>query len=146
MIMKKLLLIVSLMIGIASVTQAQSQYIGARGGNGGELSYQKELSSTNRIEADLGYYYYYGINLTGVYQWVKPIPGVEGLEWFYGGGATISLASYYNSFDLGLAGNIGIDYNFSFPLQIGLDYRPAIMFLGSGFNYQGYAFSARWRF
>jgi hypothetical protein len=142
--MKKLVLILALSLGLATVAFSQSQYIGGRsGGYGGELSYQKDLNSSGRLEADLGWSYSY-LGLTGLYQWVKPIGGVQGLEWFYGGGATVGFGS---GLYLGVAGNIGIDYNFSFPLQIGLDYRPTLFILPSiSGGWTGYAFSARYRF
>ena len=142
--MKKLVLILALSLGLATVAFSQSQYIGLRGGYGfSEISYQKDLSSTGRIEADLGYSYSY-LGISGLYQVVNPISSVTGLDWFYGGGAMVAFSP---SLNLGVAGNIGVDYNFSFPLQIALDYRPTFLFLNSaGFQYSGVAFSARYRF
>lgn len=105
--------------------------IGDNDGFGGEISYQRKLSENNRLEFDLGWRDSNDVDafkLVGLYQWVMPIEG--NFNWFVGAGAGIG------SFDAGendgtfalIAGDIGIEYNFDFPLILSLDMRPELGF------------------
>lgn len=146
--MKKLIFTVTMLVGLAFSAQAQDiskNAIGLRLGDndgfGGEVSYQRGLSSNNRLEFDLGWRdtrHYDAVKLVGLYQWVWNIEG--GFNWYagVGGGLGSWRAEYYNNgngnyydesgaFGL-VAGDIGIEYNFDFPLQLSLDFRPEIYF------------------
>ncbi|GAA3511327.1 hypothetical protein GCM10022393_26380 [Aquimarina addita] len=99
-----------------------------------EVSYQAGLSSDTRIEIDLGIRSrnsFSAVKLTGIYQWVFNIDG--GLNWYVGPGIGGGLIDYDNGDD-GLesfgfiAGDVGIEYSFDFPLLISLDFRPEIYF------------------
>lgn len=113
--------------------------------NNAELSYQHPLSANNRLEADLG------INqnvlaLTGVYQWVWDLEELtEGFKWYAGAGGLLGIEK--SKFGLAVVGQVGIEYNFYFPLQLSLDYRPAV-FIVSGINnhFLNICLSARYRF
>jgi len=110
--------------------------------SGFEISYQRKLSEGNRFEVDLGWRNnnhdnYDAFKLTGLYEWVWTIDG--GFNWFVGAGAGIGNYSYNDYYHKGhyyseddlfatLSGDIGIEYNFDFPLQIALDLRPEIYF------------------
>jgi len=150
--MKKLFLAAFMVAGVAFNAQAQEiskNAIGLRLGDndgfGGEVSYQRRLSTDNRLELDLGWRdsnHYDAIKLVGLYQWVWNIEG--GFNWYAGVGAGIGTFDYdYNGpgpgpdFDndyddsgtfLLAAGDIGIEYNFDFPLQLSLDFRPELYF------------------
>ena len=109
---------------------------------GGEISYQRFLSSDNRLEFDLGWRdakNYDALKLVGLYQWVWNIEG--GFNWYAGLGAGFGTWSfddddippYYDGNDDSgsyflLAGDIGIEYNFDIPLQLSLDFRPEVYF------------------
>ncbi len=109
---------------------------GDNDGFGAELSYQARLSPDNRLELGLGWRdgkNYDGFKITGLYQWVWNIEG--GFNWYAGLGG--GLGSYdFNNNDrddatdtfVFAAGDIGIEYNFDFPLLISLDFRPEIGF------------------
>ncbi|WPR70799.1 hypothetical protein SLW70_12775 [Flavobacterium sp. NG2] len=167
--MKKLILSAFMLMGLAFSSQAQEiskNALGLRfgdsGGFGGELSYQRGLSSNNRLELDLGWrnrnnYNNYGyddkaIKLTGIYQWVWNIDG--GFNWYAGVGGGLGSYSYdhkdvhYNDTFVFAAGDIGIEYNFDIPLLISLDFRPE--FGGSGYYKNNYgsdvALSLRYQF
>jgi len=141
--MKKWGLIIGL-LSIFSLTFAQSNTIGIRGGWGGEISYQKDFSSANRIELDLGWNSQY-LGLTGLYHFVNQLE-FDGLAWFYGLGGTVGFVDN-GPFKVGVSGNIGVEYNFSFPLQIALDYRPTLYVVPTITpGWTGFAFSARYRF
>lgn len=156
--MKKLILSTFMLIGLAFSLNAQDiskNAIGLRLGDndgfGGEVSYQRGLSKNNRLEFDLGWRdskNYDALKLVGLYQWVWNIDG--GFNWYAGAGAGIGSwhAKYYKynngiaqnyyydekgAFFL-LAGDIGIEYNFDFPLQLSLDFRPELYFNSDDFR------------
>lgn len=147
--MKKIVWIVLLFVATAGVVSAQvdGKALGLRFGNAGEITYQHPLSDANRLELDLGFgsWSYGGAYLTGIYHWVKDLSELQdGFNWYYGVGGTLGLN---NGFAAGVVGNIGIEYNFDFPLQLSLDWRPGLylapaMHLG----WDGVALSARWKF
>jgi hypothetical protein len=155
--MKKVLLSAFMLIGLALSTNAQERKnalglrLGDNDGFGGELSYQRYLSTDNRLELDLGWRdskYYDAIKLVGLYQWVWNIEG--GFNWYAGVGGGLGTWEYDDrdlppwangnddDFDdsgtfVVLAGDIGIEYNFDFPLQLSLDFRPEF-YLGDDFR------------
>lgn len=150
--MKKLFLTAMFIATIFSSTNAQdvSKAIGARLGMGAEFSYQHALSDANRLEFDLGLggWDHGGFSLSGLYHWVFNID--NGLNWYVGPGAQIGSVWSKNeyAFGIGIAGQIGIEYNFDFPLQLSLDWRPSwsIIPSGHGFGYDGVAVGVRYRF
>ncbi len=140
--MKKTILVILVVICAGFTVNAQrkattnAHAIGLRLDYGAEISYQHGLGS-NRIEADLGWWNN-GFSITGVYHWVFNIDG--GFNWYVGPGA--SLKFYNDNSDdgsgvgLGIGGQIGIEYNFDFPLQLSLDARPMwdVLYSGGGFH------------
>jgi hypothetical protein len=145
--MKKLILSTFMLIGLAFSTQAQDisknalgLRIGDNDGLGTEISYQRGLGDNNRLELDLGWRSSNdvdGFKLAGLYQWVWNIEG--GFNWYAGAGAGVGTWSYDNNGnkDSGsyffAAGDIGIEYNFDFPLQLSLDFRPELYFNNDDF-------------
>ncbi|RBA28578.1 hypothetical protein [Flavobacterium tibetense] len=142
--MKKLLFTAIMLVGLAFSAEAQNfskNAIGLRLGDndgfGGEISYQRGLSAKNRLEFDLGWRNSKDVDafkLIGLYQWVWNIEG--GFNWYAGVGGGVGSWNYNRdgfkdsgSF-VALAGDIGIEYNFDFPLQLSLDFRPEIYFGG----------------
>lgn len=102
-----------------------------------EASYQNALSAKTRIEIGLagqGKRSYNALKLTGIYQWVFNIN--QGLNWYVGpgiGGGLVDFDSNIvrndNLTTFGfVTGDIGIEYNFDFPLLISFDFRPEIYF------------------
>jgi len=121
--------------------------LGENDGFGGEVSYQRTLSKNNRLEFDLGWRdsnHYDAAKLIGLYQWVWNIDG--GFNWYAGPGAGLGSwrSQYWNNghdyyySDSGaffvLTGDIGIEYNFDFPLQLSLDLRPEFYFSSDDFR------------
>jgi len=74
-------------------------------------------------------YFWKGNRLTGLYQKSQPIKGMEGLYWFFGGGAHISMyeARYYGGKSLlGADGIIGLDYKVpKAPINLSFDWQPS---------------------
>ena len=140
--MKKLFFTVFLTLGLVLSGQAQKisenalgLRLGDNDGFGAEVSYQRALGSSNRIEADLGWRNSKNVDaikLAGLYQWVWNIDG--GFNWYAGvGGGLGSWNHDYKGYsDSGTfvfaAGDIGIEYLFDIPLQLSLDLRPEFYF------------------
>lgn len=145
--MKKLILSAFMLIGLAFSAQAQDisknalgLRIGDNDGLGTEISYQRGLGGNNRLELDLGWRSSNdvdGFKLAGLYQWVWNIEG--GFNWYAGVGGGVGTWSYEDNGnkDSGsyffAAGDIGIEYNFDFPLQLSLDFRPELYFNNDDF-------------
>jgi hypothetical protein len=139
--MKKNILLASLLFGLAIGAQAQhfsKNAIGLRLGDndgfGTEISYQARLSSINRLELDLGWRSNNNednLKIAGIYQWVWNLDG--GLNWYAGVGGGVGSWRYNDNNGIDdngafafVAGDLGIEYNFDFPLQLSLDARPEL--------------------
>ncbi|EIJ40584.1 hypothetical protein [Galbibacter orientalis] len=146
--MKKIILLSFLAIGFASTAYSQEVSKNALGlrlgdgdGFGAEISYQRGLSANNRLELDLGWKdsnHYDAFRLTGLYQWVFPIEG--DFNWYVGAGGGLGGYDTDDDYDFDgndhddsgmfafIAGDIGVEYDFNFPLLLSLDFRPEIGF------------------
>jgi len=151
---KKLIVVIAIALSSTALFAQVEKAIGVRFGTGGEISYQQSLSSSNRVELDLGLASQ-SIGLTGIYHWVNDLSDwTEGMAWYYGPGATIGFSNVstmypVSKFALGVSGQIGLEYKFEFPLQISLDYRPTFFLMssaGSIGSYNNAFLSARYRF
>ncbi|MDX9769145.1 MAG: hypothetical protein RBT19_02220 [Tenuifilaceae bacterium] len=143
--MRNLLGIIILLFGVSLMSSAQisPKALGLRFGsdgaiNGAELSYQKKMSDANRVELDLGAGFsanHSRIVALGMYHWHWNIQ--DGFNWFVGPGVGLGLYTYDDAdgyFNIGLGGQIGIEYNLNthdIPLMISVDARPMWDFLGS---------------
>lgn len=85
------------------------------------------------MELDLGWRQNNDVDafkLTGLYQWVWNIEG--GFHWYAGVGASVGSWKWeYGPYSdsgaiVSVNGNIGVEYNFDFPLQVFVDFRPEI--------------------
>ena len=154
--MKKVILVAALVLGVATAAIAQPRAVGLRMGYGAEASYQHTIGKTNFIEADLGL----GIlgqkdststaslNVAATYNWMLAQPQwTDRGEWGFYAGAGAALA-VGNQFNIGVAGQVGLEYTFWFPLQLSVDIRPQLGLVGGSFNIWGWYphLSARYRF
>lgn len=140
--MKKIFLLSVLALGSISFMNAQDiadnaigLRIGDSDGFGTEVSYQRALGDANRLEVDLGWRSgknYTGFKLAGLYQWVWVLDG--DFNWYAGAGGGFGSYGYdfpgndYNETFAFLAGDIGVEYSFDFPLLVSLDFRPELGF------------------
>lgn len=167
--MKRLLLSAFMLVAVAFSAEAQDKKnaiglrLGDNDGFGGEVSYQRWLDTDNRLEFDLGWRdskHYDAVKLAALYQWVWNIEG--GFNWYAGVGGGLGtweydrddLPGWYDGDDDSgtfafVAGDIGIEYNFPFPLQLSLDFRPELYF-GDDFREENFgpdiALGVRFRF
>lgn len=146
--MKKNLLMIAVMaiLSIAAAV-AQPRAVGAQLGYGIEFSYEHSLGN-NFLSVDAGFpglFTNHTIGVEGVvtYNWLNPFgadfPSVSKGDWNWYMGVGAGLGAYmhdervadhhaywHNHFFLGAAGRIGFEYNFWFPLQLSLEWRPVI--------------------
>lgn len=154
--MKKFLLITVLALGFATA-YAQPRAIGGRLGGNLEASYQHTLGK-NMLDCTLGVGLgnYMALNAFVAYDWVfniKSWPHAGEWNWYVGPGAGVGLFFDGNldvPVSVNVGGQIGVEYQFNFPLNLSLDYRPMINVLGFGDNTWGYwygvALGVRYRF
>ncbi len=160
--MKRLFFTVALLVGLIWNGNAQKisenalgLRLGDNDGFGAEISYQRALGSSNRLEGNLGWRNSRNVDaikLTGLYQWVWNIDG--NFNWYAGLGGGLGSWRYNKdgASDSGsfvfAAGDIGIEYDFDIPLLLSLDFRPE--FGGSGYYENNYgsdiAISVRYQF
>lgn len=126
--MKKLIFACVLAVASLGVANAQSA-IGARFGSGIEFSYLHGLNSGNRVSIDAGFPMFYGFEAAATYDWIFPINGWKekgSWNWYAGVGGALGFNWWGAPFNFGVAGRIGVEYNFWFPLQLSFDWRPVI--------------------
>jgi len=129
--MKKTLILAIIIIATCTVSLAQPRAIGGRLGWGVSPSYQHGFGEKNMLQVDLDFFgFYWGIQATVTYNWIFPFKSWSGpgsWNWYTGVGAGGGIS--WNSTDtglLGVAGMIGVEYIFKFPLQLALEYRPIV--------------------
>ena len=146
--------------------QGYEKAIGLRLGYPVSISYKMFLNnSNNAIEAFVNYrsqkVFSYGWTRVGVgaaYQVHNPISEVDGLQWYYGGGASLYFWTYDDGFadfadeanlSLGIQGYLGLDYKFAnAPVNLSLDWVPTfyISEYGDGFGADNGALAVRYTF
>lgn len=163
--MKKIILSAIMLCGLMIGAQAQNisknalgLRLGSNDGFGTEISYQARLSAKNRLELDLGWRnnkYEDNIKIAGIYQWVWNLDG--GLNWYAGLGGGAGTWRYNDNDNIDdngtfafVAGDLGIEYNFDFPLQVSLDVRPEFYLNSRSYVQNNYgtdvALGVRYRF
>jgi hypothetical protein len=136
--MKKLLLL-SLTAGFLliaktdAIAQSYENAIGIRLGPYNGINYKTFLNSNKALDFNLSFRNNNDFDrffFTGLYEVHNPINDAPGLNWYYGGGA--SIGSYKRrDFDgevfFSADGVIGLDYKFNgAPINLALDWRPRL--------------------
>ena len=145
---------------VATLSQAQdyNKAIGLRFGYPNAISGKMFINDNAALEGILGFRSFSStsyISITALYQIHKPIGSVDGLSWFYGGGANLYLYSFKSSFSgdkssnlaIGIAGSLGLDYKFDgIPVNLSLDWLPIFSLTGydNGFVGDSFALTARY--
>lgn len=125
--MKKIILIAALVLGFAVAASAQPRALGARLGYGVDLSYQHDMNGADFIEADLGLGSFAFLNVAATYNFMiaQPEWTSQG-EWGFYAGPGVALGAGSGLFNVGIAGQVGLEYTFDFPLQLSIDVRPQL--------------------
>ncbi len=145
-----LLVAFGLMVSSQLSAQEYTSAIGARLGYPLSISYKQFLGgSSNAIEVFgglRGFSTYSWFTVGGLYQIHKPIPDVDGLQWYFGGGASAYFWNFKNNFvgdtsvgtSFALLGDIGLDYKFeSAPVNLSVDWVPTFFINGFGSGFGG---------
>ena len=134
---KSLILAAILAVVCVGSAVAQPRAIGVNIGYGIDLSYQHSLGEANMIDLSVNVPFFEGIGATATYDWVNPFGAVipwdyEGQwNWNLGVGAGLGIYGFKApAFYAGVVGHVGISYDFWFPMQLSLDYRPNIGIVG----------------
>lgn len=136
--MKRIIIIAALVLGFTVAASAQPRALGARFGYGAELSYQHSMGD-NFIEADLGLGNFKFLNVAATYNFMIAQPDwtSQGTWGFYAGpGAALSAGN--DVLYIGIAGQVGLEYTFDFPLQISIDMRPQLGLVSGAFGIWGW--------
>lgn len=137
--MKKLLF--TLITGVALLTMSTSNVkaqdyknaIGGRFGSYNGVTFKTGLNKNAMLELIGNFRSSKNVNyfqLTGLYEVYNPIGGAPGLNWYYGGGASVG-SMKVKGFDgdvyLGVNGVLGLDYKFKgAPINLSLDWIPTL--------------------
>ncbi len=128
--MKKTLVLVIVTIFASTTLCAQARALGGRSFYIGEaVSYQHQLTEKTMLEAELGLSLSsVGVEALVTHDWLFPITSWQKRgTWNWYAGVGFGAGAYlFSNTTIGVAGRIGIEYNFWFPMQISIDYRPLI--------------------
>lgn len=125
---------------------AQPRAIGGRIGYGLEVSYQHSLGD-NMLTVEAGVPGFYGAEGVVTYDWINPFSTAIPWEykgawnWSLGVGGAVGGSWVGNYGYVGAVGRVGVEYNFWFPLQLSVDFRP-MLGVGFGKDYVGFAWDA----
>jgi hypothetical protein len=155
--MRKVFLTIMTLTMIAAMASAQEYKtgIGVRAGFSSGLTIKHFLSRNAAFEGLLTTRWQ-GFDITGLYEIHNQAFDVKQLSWYYGGGAHLGFYNgTYVSWGhngtaytiLGIDGVLGLEYTFiELPINIGIDWKPALNLIGYvGFWSEG-AFSVRYVF
>ena len=147
--MKKILFVAMLAV-VSVMAYAQPRAIGGRLGYGAEFSYQHALGTSNMVQLEVGVPFFSYLEAACTYDWIDPfnapVPWDKRGEWHWymgvggSGGFVFPTGEIPGTWYAGVAGHIGIEYDFWFPFQLSLDWRPSIGVAGNngiGFNIPG---------
>ena len=145
--MKKCIIACAATLLAVVAVNAQPRAIGGRVAYGVGFSYQHSVGLENMVSLDVEFPgYSRGMGAAATYDWIFPISAwTQKGEWnwyagvgaglgfsFPGVGKPLNLGDGNSwiapsgGFNFGIAGRIGVEYNFWFPLQLSIDWRPVI--------------------
>ena len=151
--MKKILLIAVLAVASLAV-YAQPRAIGVNLGAWSSISYQHGFGEKNMLDVAANVILpiaspHVGVGGHVTYDWIDPfnapVPWNNKGEWHWymgvGGSGGVYNFDKPTSWFIGAAGHFGIEYDFWFPLQLSLDWRPSLGVCNKtgalGYNFDG---------
>lgn len=156
--MKKVILFFALIFILSAQDLKAQDYqtaVGLRAGWGLSATGKHFISESNALEAIVNFRSILGISfirVSGLFEVHNDLSSVtEGLQWYFGGGGTMSFAGgggIGNNTAFGLIGTLGLDYKFpTAPINISVDWLPIIGFSsGSGFAADNGGIAVRYTF
>ena len=149
--MKKIftLIILLTVLSLNVFAQDYQKSIGLRLGSNAGITYKQFISPNNAFEIIGNALFYNGdvsLGLSGEYLWSWNL--TEGLNWFVGPGVSAGVwTGSASGFNIALNGMIGLEYKFSIPLALSVDFNPHFYFLkGVGLAPATGALSVRYTF
>ncbi len=137
--MKKILIVAALALGFAVAASAQPKAIGIRGSYGVEVNYHHYLVGINFLEIGVGMPGFNDANIAAVYNF-SIVEFGDGFNFYAGPGVGLEFGKQW--FGIGVAGQVGLEYNFKFPLNLSIDLRPQLGFASaagvSAFGFWGW--------
>lgn len=133
---------------LAFESNAQANWeAGVRFGDHFDIDVTIPLSAKPRLHAAA----YFGgpqasdFGLAGYFDWMFSLDGgPTGLKFYPGVGPEFFFG---DNFNFGVGGDFGAEYSFEFPLTIGFDWRPSLIFTNDvGFESNNWGLIARFRF
>jgi len=135
--------LICLFLAIGSLIAQSNWEAGIRFGDKFAVDFTIPLANAPRLHPTV----YFGnhIAVGAYFDWVFALSGgPTGLKFYPGVGPELY---FNNGLDFAGAGNFGVEYSFKFPLTIGFDWRPHIMFTNDfNFNTDNWGIMARFRF
>lgn len=152
--MKKSICILAFVAMVSVGAYAQPRAIGLNLGPWSSISYQHGFGENNMLDVAaniiLPIHSGFGVGGHVTYDWIDPfnapVPWNNKGEWhwYMGVGGSAGFIFPYKDesswWYAGVAGHVGIEYDFWFPFQLSLDWRPSIGIAGKdkiGFNLDG---------
>ena len=122
----------------AQSSTTYNRAIGIKLPGGVAVSYKQFVTDYQNVEAE-AMFWNHGFRAVGLYEFNWDIRGIDGLRWYVGPGAHLgawnnddSKQSNNSKIGFGIDGVIGLDYKLTdLPLNISLDWQPAIDLIGS---------------
>jgi len=142
---KKILSLSFLIFSIIETSYSQSAFEAGVRAFGDKFSIDATFPLSKAPRLHTGFYIEGDFALGTYFDWMFALDGgPTGLKFFPGIGPEFYFG---DTFNLGIAGDFGVEYSFKFPLTIGLDYRPGFMLTDEFRGYSGnWGVTGRFRF
>jgi hypothetical protein len=145
--MKKLLLAVALIAGIAISGIAQEvglRFGGSNGLGGVAVDGVFSIGKFSRVHADVAFWDGY-MGVDALWDFIYRPLGEEAFNWYVGVGPSTLIG---DQFWLGASGEVGLEYRFSqVPIALGLDWRPTFWIIDdTRFGADSFGLNIRWVF
>ncbi len=130
--MKKLFFTLAFAAMAVVAVNAQPRAIGGNIGYGVDVSYQHNLGEANMIDLSVNVPAFAGVGATCTYDWINPfgtqIPWNNKGSWNWALGVGAGAGYYWGKSQgyAGVVGHCGVAYDFWFPLELSVDWRPNI--------------------
>lgn len=143
--MKKLLLILSVLFALVTVSSAQELGIRFGDATGGNVAIDGvfSLGSWSRVHGDVSFGNS-GVGVDLLWDFIyQPLSG-EAFNWYAGVGPFVWIG---DPFQLGVVGELGLEYRFKFPMSLSADWRPSFRIIdNTDFNAGGFGLNVRYIF
>jgi len=145
--MRKLILTIALIAGIAFTSNAQEvglRFGGSNGLGGVAVDGVFSMGQFSRVHADLAFWDGY-MGLDALWNFIYRPLGEEAFNWYVGVGPSTLIG---NEFWLGASGEVGLEYRFKeVPIALGLDWRPTFWIIDdTHFGANSFGLNVRWVF